>query len=54
MRRVVIALLCAAALMHTEYEDLYEILGIDESASAVEIKKAYRRLSLKHRTICAQ
>lgn len=28
--------------------DLYEILGLDKSATAVQIKKAYRKLINKH------
>jgi DnaJ family protein A protein 2 len=28
--------------------DLYDVLGIDESATAAEVKRAYRKLSLKH------
>ncbi|KAG7663518.1 XDJ1 [[Candida] subhashii] len=29
-------------------EDLYEILGLDSSATSIEIKKAYRKLALKY------
>ena len=31
-----------------KYQDYYEVLGIDRSADAVEIKKAYRRLARKY------
>jgi DnaJ-class molecular chaperone len=52
MRRCVrlLLLLCVLALVNATDDDidLYEVLGIDEGASAAEIKKAYRKLSLKH------
>ena len=31
-----------------QQRDLYAVLGVDESATDAEIKKAYRRLSVKH------
>jgi len=34
--------------MSSESKDLYKILGVDESASDAQIKKAYRSLSLKY------
>ena len=44
------ALLClfALACCYEDPGDLYEILGVSESASAAQIKKVYRTLSLKH------
>lgn len=34
--------------VHFGTKDLYEVLGVKKSASGAEIKKGYRRLSLKH------
>ena len=31
-----------------EYKDYYKILGIDKKASQDEVKKAYRKLAVKH------
>ena len=31
-----------------DYKDYYKILGVDEKASAEDIKKAYRKLAMKY------
>ena len=41
-------LVLAAVAAVSEGEDLYAVLGLDESATDREIKAAYRKLSLKH------
>jgi curved DNA-binding protein len=34
--------------MATDYKDYYKILGVDKSASAQDIKKAYRKLARQY------
>jgi DnaJ like chaperone protein len=36
------------SLFHKDTSSFYKVLGIDESASNDEIKKAYRKMAVKH------
>ena len=37
-----------AAVAAQEQDDLYKVLGVDEDATEQEIKRAYRKLSVKY------